>query len=159
MRKITLSAVLAILTAALVAPVGLASDHGKHKAKATGQKVFTTTMTGANEVPGPGDPDGKGHARIRLDSKHDRVCFKVSTKGIAPPNAGHIHQGDRGTAGPVVVPLFTSATGTRHRRGCVATTQAIIDAIRANPSGYYVNVHNDAYPNGALRGQLAKHRH
>jgi hypothetical protein len=157
MKKITLTALLAILATALVAPVGLAHDHGKHK----GKKLFTTKLKGANEVPGPGDPDGKGHAWIRLDSKRDRVCFKVSAKGVAPLTAGHIHTGDSKTAGPVFVELFSGpASDRRHRRGCVATTQAKIDAIRANPAGYYVNVHNAEYPNGALRGQLGgKHRH
>ena len=64
-------------------------DHGKSKHK--GKKLYTTTLKGANEVPGPGDPDGKGKAWIRLDSKRDRICFKVSAKGVKPLTAGHIH--------------------------------------------------------------------
>jgi hypothetical protein len=152
MSKFSITAVLATLAVALTAPVGLAHDHGKHK----GKKLFTTTLKGANEVPGPGDPDGKGHAWIRLDSKRDRICFKVSAKGVQPLTAGHIHKGDRETAGPVFVALFTDASDARHRRGCVDTTQENIDAIKANPSDYYVNVHNAEYPNGALRGQLGR---
>ena len=42
------------------------------------------------------------------------------------------------------------------RSGCTTTTKEIIDAILANPSGYYVNVHNASYPGGAIRGQLKK---
>jgi hypothetical protein len=30
----------------------------------------------------------------------------------------------------------------------------LVGAIAANPSGYYVNVHNIPYPDGAIRGQL-----
>jgi len=154
MRKIILTAILAMLTAALLAPAGLAHNHGKSTHK--GKKLFTTTLKGANEVPGPGDPDGKGHAWIRVDSKRDRICFKVSAKGVKPLTAAHIHTGDRKTAGPVFVELFSGESATRHRRGCVATTQEKIDAIRSNPSGYYVNVHNAEYPDGALRGQLGR---
>ena len=56
------TALLAILAAALLAPAGVAHDKGKHK----GKKLYTTKLKGANEVPGPGDPDGKGKAWIRL---------------------------------------------------------------------------------------------
>ena len=31
---------------------------------------------------------------------------------------------------------------------------AIANAIKANPGAYYVNIHNGAFPNGAIRGQL-----
>jgi len=155
MRKLIITAALAILATALLAPVASAADKGKHK----GKKTFTTKLTGANEVPGPGDPDGKGHATIRTDSKRDRVCFTIVTKRIDAPEAGHIHEGDSDTAGPAVVTLFTDASDKRVRRGCVATTQEQIDEIRADPSNYYVNLHNDPYPLGALRGQLSKSGH
>ncbi len=153
MKRIVITAAVAILAAALLAPVGSAA--GKHK----GKKTYTTKLKGANEVPGPGDPDGKGKATIRLSSKHDRVCFTIETKRIAPPDKGHIHVGDRTTAGPVFITLFTTASEKKVRHGCVAATDAQIDAIRANPSGYYVNVHNADFPAGALRGQLRSPGH
>ena len=45
------------------------------------------------------------------------------------------------------------------RHGCVATTQDVIDAIRNDPSNYYVNVHNEDLPAGAARGQLHRSGH
>jgi hypothetical protein len=156
MRKIIITAALALLAAALLAPVGTAADKGKHK----GKRTYTTKLKGANEIPGPGDPDGKGHATIRLDSKRDRVCYTVETKRIARPTTlGHIHKGDSETAGPPVVDLFLTPSNQRVRHGCVATTQEIIDAIRTDPSGYYVNVHNGEFPTGAVRGQLHRSGH
>jgi hypothetical protein len=152
MKRILITAAAAILAAALLAPIGSAADKGKHK----GKRTYTTKLKGSNEVPGPGDPDGKGKATIRLDSKRDRVCFTIETKRIAPPDKGHIHVGDRTTAGPVFITLFTTASNKRVRHGCVAATDAQIDAIRANPANYYVNVHNATFPNGALRGQLRR---
>ena len=61
-------------------------------------------LIGANEVPGPGDPDGRGLALVRTG--HERVCFALAWTGIAPPIFAHIHSGPAGVAGPVVVLFF-----------------------------------------------------
>jgi hypothetical protein len=38
--------------------------------------------------------------------------------------------------------------------GCKTLSTSRANAIKANPGAYYVNVHTDAFPNGAIRGQL-----
>ena len=71
-------------------------------------------------------------------------------RDIQPASAAHIHLAPRGEPGPVVVPLSAPTNG--RSSGCVIDSDA--DAIVANPSAYYVNVHNQPFPGGALRGQL-----
>jgi hypothetical protein len=113
---------------------------------------LTTTMTGAQEVPGPGDPDGRGTARILLLPDGRTLCYLLTATGIEPATAAHIHRGSPTEAGPVVVPLSPPTTGISG--GCVAIDPALHQAIRTNPHAYYVNVHNMPYPDGAIRGQL-----
>ena len=113
-----------------------------------------TTMTGAAEVPGPGDPDGSGTAVIRLNHGQNEVCYELTVSGIAPATAAHIHVGPIGVAGPVVVPLAPPTSGSSS--ACATVDRALIKAIGQHPEDYYVNVHNAEFPGGAIRGQLSK---
>lgn len=126
-----------------------------------GGTELKATLTGANEVPGPGDADGSGTASIRLMAGLGRLCFVLNVSNIMLPATGaHIHLGAAGVAGPIVVGLkpptganSTSTTGTSS--GCVNVSRTLVAAILATPSNYYVNVHTTDYPAGAIRGQLA----
>jgi len=124
----------------------MAPDHGG--------VVFTTTLTGANEVPGPGDPDGTGTATIRMERGGGMICFSLAASNITlPATAAHIHAAPKGVAGAVVVPLTApDASGKSH--GCVAVDRTLVSAILDHPSEYYVNVHTSDFPAGAIRGQL-----
>jgi hypothetical protein len=112
------------------------------------------TLTGAAEVPGPGDTDGGGTVQVMLKPEKGEVCYELSVTKIDEATAAHIHEGAVGKEGPVTVGLEAPKGGTA--KGCKTADAAVIKAIMANPANYYVNVHNAAFPQGAVRGQLAK---
>jgi hypothetical protein len=147
---------LAILIAGLVLALAAVSP----AIAGNGGRSLSTTLTGAAEVPGPGDPDATGQADLRLNQGKQRVCFDISWAGIdGTVFAGHIHVAPPGVPGPIVVTLFTgSFAGTDAVSGCVENVdRSLIKAIRKDPSGYYVNLHSAPdFPNGAVRGQLGK---
>jgi hypothetical protein len=109
-------------------------------------------MTGAEEAPGPGDPDGSGVAKFRFIHSQGLVCFHLIVNDIAPATAAHIHIAPVGQPGPVVVPLTPPTDGSSE--GCVEVEQELIHQITNNPDAYYVNIHNAEFPAGAVRGQL-----
>ena len=111
-----------------------------------------TVMTGEKEVPGPGDPNGIGEAKIKVFRA--KVCYRLTAKRIAPATAAHIHRGVRGEAGPVVVPLKPPTDGSSS--GCKDISRSLSKKLREHPGRYYVNVHNRPYPAGAIRGQLER---
>lgn len=110
---------------------------------------YSALLSGAAEVPGPGDPDGVGLAVVTLDGTTLR--YTVWTQNIGAPVAAHLHAGAAGVRGDVVVPfdhnlLFSGTTNV---------SADVANQIRSNPSGFYVNVHTGEFPDGAIRGQLA----
>ena len=149
MRRIgLLVAAIAFITTAVIG--GLAAAQEKEQ----GGRRLTTALTGAAEVPGPGDPDGKGTAVITLNQGKNEVCFELTVSNIAPATAAHIHAGAAGVAGDVVVTLTPLTEGSS--KGCVSAGAEQIKNIRQKPEDFYVNVHNADFPDGAVLGQLSK---
>ena len=139
-----------IFIAATIAVIGLMVFGGVALA---GTMLTAADMTGAKEVPGPGDPDGSGTADLNLIPKREKICYSITVDNIVPATMAHIHKGTSTEAGPIVKGLKAPTDGTSS--GCVRLDRAKIMKIKNNPSGYYVNVHNDDFPNGALRDQLS----
>ena len=124
-----------------------------------GGRPLATTMTGAEEAPGPGDADATGQADLRLNQGQGRICFDLSWENIdGTVFAAHVHKAPPGEPGPIVVPLFDGTFGgTDSLSDCVQVERATVKDIRKHPSDYYVNVHSlPGFPSGAIRGQLSK---
>lgn len=119
-----------------------------------GGAPLEAALSGANEVPGPGDPDGSGTIHLRLSPGQGEVCYSLMTINVEQVFAGHIHVGPAGINGGVVVNLMLDGSYNGSAEQCVSANRATISAIIRNPENYYVNVHSTPYPAGAVRGQL-----
>lgn len=115
--------------------------------------LLIATLSGASQVPGPGDPDGRGAARITFYPFRAEACFEISVVDIDSAVAARINQGAAGEEGPVVIPLAPPTNG--FVTGCTSGVSPIVmDAIARNPGDYYLSVYTTQFPDGALRGQI-----
>lgn len=133
-----------------------ASHHRESMSAARATNLLEARLSGKNEVPGPGDPNGTGHVDIRLRPSVHKVCADVHWAKIGTPLAAHIHRGRAGVSGPVVVDLSGAVTGGPHCTGGVSGK--LLKAIKAHPRRYYFNIHTQRYQAGAIRGQLHPQR-
>jgi hypothetical protein len=151
-RRLLAAVILAVLVGVLLALPAAAQTSTARSTALAGPTVVHTQLTGEQEVPGPGDPNGFGTATIALFPSSGKICYVLTAFRIAPANAAHIHVGAAGVAGDVVVELRPPTFGISG--GCTSADPELVGEIAANPSEYYVNVHNVPYPDGAIRGQL-----
>jgi hypothetical protein len=148
MKKAYVGAVIAAASAVTFAAAAVAGD------KPGAGRPLEATLTGAAEVPGPGDADGSGTFVARVNAGRGEVCYELKVQDIAAASAAHIHEGAEGVAGDIVVPLDAPTSGESD--GCATIDRELAMALIRTPENYYVNVHNADFPLGAVRGQLAK---
>src|SRR3712207_8277119 len=86
MRRLTLLAAL-VLAVVLIAAVPVVAAQ---------RATLEASLTGEKEVPGPGDPNGRGNAEVKVYKA--KVCYELKVRRIAPAEAAHIHLGLRGEA-------------------------------------------------------------
>ncbi len=78
--------------------------------------------------------------------RQERICYTINVSRIKPVPAGQ--------NGPIMKELKAPSDGSSE--GCARLSRAKILEIKNNPSGFYVNVHNAPFPEGAIRGQLSQ---
>jgi hypothetical protein len=118
----------------------------------SGGRAFQVALTGEAEKPA-GDPVGTGTATVRLRAGQGQACYRLAANALPAAVAAHIHRGDAGSSGAVVVPLRTPNAAGRSS-GCATASRTLVKTILGDPGSYYVNVHTGEFPGGAVRGQL-----
>jgi hypothetical protein len=141
--------------------VGLAfTTPGIANAATTGNNLHAK-LSGSQVVPGPGDPNAKGTFKAKV--KGDQFCYSLKVAKVARVTGAHIHAGDADTTGAIVLSLDYSRKGDREKCTTIVAdaddtestiSESELAAILADPSMFYVDVHNDLNPDGAIRGQL-----
>ena len=117
-----------------------------------------TTANSAGEIRGQiaALTPATGSAQFRVNADKT-LTYTVRVQDLSgPPRAAHVHQGDAGVPGPVVIPLDPSAvTGTSGTFSGTSAplSDALVSAFKAG--GLYVNVHTALNGSGEIRGQIA----
>ena len=125
----------------LIASATLLASTSAHSAG--GGRTLTSTLTGST---------GSGTATFTVNAGQRTICYELDVTGIDPATAAHIHISP---SGAVVVPLDAPTSGSAS--GCVTDLdRKLLVSILRNPGTYYVNVHNEPFPGGAISGTLTK---
>lgn len=132
-------------TLALLGLLGISAP-----ARGAETKNLTAAMTAAEETP-PGPDGGTGTATFAIDMAAKTLCYELTwSKEVGEPNSGHIHKGGKGLSGPTVVNFQLPDKP----KDCQTVDEGVLKQMAADPAGHYVNLHTNAYPTGAVRGQL-----
>ena len=122
-----------------------------------GGRPFTTTLSGANEVPAAVGSDLHGTAKVTINLGQNELCWDLDYTTSQKVVAAHIHHARAGVVAPVIFGFFNPPTSaTPVNSGCREGNPALLRDIFFHPENYYVNVHTTAHPGGAGRGQLSK---
>jgi hypothetical protein len=140
-----------------------AGEDGGFAAHLTGTQEVITTSTSA-----PGTSLATGMATFQLSEDGHALRYRLTVSHLTGAFAAHIHLNGAGVNGPVVVPLFNSATPTGEVNGLLSqgtiTASSLVGPLFGHPfselltdirSGdAYVNVHTlPNHPGGEIRGQ------
>src|SRR5215211_811045 len=126
---------------------------------------FSTPLTGMEEVP-PVNTNSTGIALFEL--VNNNINYKLNVTNLDNIKAAHIHSGEFGQNGDIVVTLFQSATPIDIVNGTLTEGKVAADDLQGplkgktindlvqliNNTQTYVNIHTEQYLNGEIRGQI-----
>jgi hypothetical protein len=131
------------------------------------QERFIIELTGFEEVPPVNNTSAIGRAEFKLGQ--DNIMYTVNVTDIENVTAAHIHRGQVGENGPIVITLFKSETPTTAMTTEVLSEGNITATNLEGPMAgqllsnltsamqneqTYVNIHTQQNPNGEIRGQI-----
>ena len=126
---------------------------------------YFTPLTGMEEVP-PVNTNSTGIALFDLLNNH--LNFKVNVTMLENIKSAHIHVGEFGQNGEIIVSLLNSSSPINIHNGTLVKGQLtatdlvgslkgknINDLVKLfNNTKTYLNIHTKQYPNGEIRGQI-----
>src|SRR5215469_1009013 len=120
-----------------------------------GGRPFTTTLSGANEVPAAVGSDLMGTAQVTINLGQSELCWDLDYTTTQHVVAARIQRARAGVAAPPIFGFFGPPWAPVNS-GCRSADPALLEDIVRNPQNYYVNIHTTVHPGGAGRGQLTK---
>ena len=111
------------------------------------------TLFGENEIGHEGAADDAGgDFDGEIDLSTGTLCYYLEIYGLEDVTTSHLYKGGKGVNGEPVLTL--KVMGEDGDEECAEADPELLRDIKRNEFNYYVNVHSQTYPAGAIRGQL-----
>jgi hypothetical protein len=154
-----------LATIAIIVALGSMTANGFINS-ALGQQSLSAELTGGDEVP-PVDTNATGIANFQNNVQ--TVNYQLSVNDLANVTAAHIHRGEEGENGKVVVTLYNSTMPTGPKSGLLSQGNITAANLQGPLAGHpltdlisimengtaYANVHTKDFPLGEIRGQIS----
>lgn len=114
-----------------------------------GGTTTQVSLYGTQEVP-PVNTSAAGSGTVTV-GEDGSVSGRITTTGV-DATAAHIHMGNAGRNGKVIIPLKKTSDNTWEVPEGAKLTPDQLKAYKAY--GLYINVHSAAHKGGEIRGQL-----
>lgn len=149
--------VAAVLAAATLLPAAVSAQ--------TLTSQWAAALTGTQEVPA-NTSAACGTFTATIDEAANTITWSLSVPSITNATAAHLHTGQAGANGPIVLNLFAAPAGSPAQAVNVSGTSKGTDLVgplqgrfqefvRAVKGGtIYVNVHTTGNPGGEIRSQV-----
>ena len=158
--KVTLATIAIIVALGSIATNGFINS-------ALGQQTFSAELTGGDQVP-PVDTEATG--TFNLVTVNQSSGYLLSVNDLANATAAHIHRGEEGQNGKIVVTLYNATMPANLTQGFLSqgnitaanlvgplAGRQLADLIEIMDNGTaYVNVHTKDFPLGEIRGQVSE---
>lgn len=144
-------------TTSTPAAAGEAEGEEAEEANTDDEVQLSADLTPEAEVPGPGDDGATGsfEGTMELREASGELCYELTASGVSSEVvSAHIHRGEEGEAGEIVIELQAPVDGSSS--GCETVEAMDLVPLLEETSSYYVNVHSQDHPDGAVRGQLER---
>jgi hypothetical protein len=163
-------AAIALTSVTIGATIGFTTSAFAGGGEEQQQETFIAELTGVEEVLRTVDTSAIGVAEFKVGQ--DSIMYRINVTDIENVTATHIHSGQVGENGPVVVTLFQEDTPTTTAAATVGVLLSEGNITATNLEGpmagkplsnltsamrneqTYVNVHTQQNPDGEIRGQI-----
>ena len=126
-----------------------------------GTDAQTTTLSASlsgDQEPTPTVTGAIGTGTLSLSLPSLELSGSVALNAMVA-NAAHVHLGDVGVNGPVIVPLAETTAGSGVWAVPAGTMITEAQATAFNAGGLYFNAHSTDNPGGEIRGQIGRQVH
>ena len=139
---------------ALALTLAACSSGGDDDVPLSTSTALSASMSGDQENP-PTATGALGMGTLSLATPSLAVTGSITLSGMTA-TAAHVHVGDIGVNGPVIVPMVETGAGSGVWSVPAGSTLTAAQATAFTAGGLYFNAHTSENPGGEIRGQIGR---